>query len=111
MKIKIKLTNSEFKAFYDVLSELVPAVRRSADEQERQLRLKNLAMREILTSLYLKMTVKIDNIEQQKEIRFSLKMYEAWALYLAINGIIDLLDDYAMAICLKITGEINRRSV
>ena len=111
MKIKLKLTRNEFVAFYNVLSELVPAVRRLPDEQERTLRLQNLAVREIMTNLFMKLTVKLEALESEKSIALTLKMHEAWALNKSLNSIIDLLDTYAMTTCLRITGEINRRTV
>lgn len=111
MKVKIKLSKNEFKAFYMVLSELLPIIRKMDIDQDWLLRLETLAVREIMTSFYMKMTTKIDSIEAQKTISFAIKMQEAWAINHSLGSTIELLDDYSMAVCLKIIGEINRRTV
>jgi hypothetical protein len=108
MKIKIKLSRNEMKALYICLQETLMQVRELPHHQERQHKLKNLAQSEILTALFLRLTMKMENLLPKNTI--SIKMTEAWTLNEVLQPRLDFYDDYTLNIILKILGIIHQKT-
>lgn len=109
MKIKIQLNKNELTALHIVLVDVVQRCRQLVKHQEFANKLENQAISEIMTTLFVKITLKLDNASSQKNT-LSLNMHQAWALSRTLNHVVDFLDEYSMAVVLRILGTINQKT-